>query len=56
MALTREVAHFRSVRTLPSTRQFVTRAKPYSTGDRTADCALLDNLWLRVSSRLRAAL
>ncbi len=56
MALTREVAHFRSVRTLPSARQFVRRAKPYSTGARTAASAVLDNLWLRGSSRLRAAL
>jgi hypothetical protein len=32
------------------------RSKPYSTGARTADKALSDNLWLRVSSRLRAAL
>ncbi len=56
MALTRAVAHFGSVRTLPSTRQFFRCAKLCSTGARTAASALLDNFWLRVSGRLRAAL
>jgi hypothetical protein len=55
-ALTRVVAHFGSVRTLPRTRQFLRWAKPCSTGARTAASALLDSFCPRVRGRLRAAL
>jgi hypothetical protein len=46
--LTRAVAHFGSVRTLPRTRQFLRWAKPCSTGARAAASALLDSFCPRV--------
>ncbi|EKX60308.1 hypothetical protein STRIP9103_02582 [Streptomyces ipomoeae 91-03] len=42
-ALTSVVAHFGSVRTWPSTRQFFRWGKPCSTGARTAASALLES-------------
>lgn len=55
-ALPRAVAQVGSVRTLPSTRQFLRWAKPCSTGARTAASAVFDSFCPRVRGRFPGGL